>query len=132
MVRHRPPRKSCDGRAARRLLLPHRSGDRHRPRPPRKPGHRGQGRLISVQTPATGGSLTDDNLAAYADAEDYDVLENDDGVAFYTALAEETGGPVLEIACGTGRVPIPIALHGLDVTGLDVVPQMLDQARRKS
>jgi SAM-dependent methyltransferase len=76
--------------------------------------------------------LTDDNLAAYADAEDYDVLENDDGVAFYTALAQETGGPVLEIACGTGRVTIPIARHGLDVTGLDVVPQMLDQARRKS
>src|SRR5687768_7797900 len=89
---------------------------------------------MSVQTPATGGSLSDDNLAAtvYAAAEDYDVRENDDGVAFYTALAQETGGPVLEIACGTGRVTIPIARLGLDVTGLDVVPQMLDQARRKS
>ncbi len=76
--------------------------------------------------------MTDDNLAAYAAAEDYDVLENDDGIAFYTDLAQETGGPVLEIACGTGRVTIPIARLGLDVTGLDVVPQMLDQARRKS
>jgi SAM-dependent methyltransferase len=76
--------------------------------------------------------LTDDNLAAYAEAENYDVAENDDGVAFYTALAQETGGPVLEIACGTGRVTIPIAQLGLDVTGLDVVPQMLDHARRKS
>jgi SAM-dependent methyltransferase len=76
--------------------------------------------------------LTDDNLAAYAAAENYDDLENDDGIAFYTDLAQETGGPVLEIACGTGRVTIPIARLGLDVTGLDVVPQMLDQARRKS
>jgi SAM-dependent methyltransferase len=76
--------------------------------------------------------VTDDNLAAYAGAENYDALENDDGIAFYTDLARETGGPVLEIACGTGRVTIPIARLGLDVTGLDVVPQMLDQARRKS
>ncbi len=78
--------------------------------------------------------MTDDNLAAYADAdaENYDALENDDGIAFYTDLAQETGGPVLEIACGTGRVTIPIARLGLDVTGLDVVPQMLDRACRKS
>jgi SAM-dependent methyltransferase len=76
--------------------------------------------------------VTDDNTAAYADAENYDVLENDDGIAFYTALAQETGGPVLEIACGTGRVTIPIARLGLAVTGLDVVPEMLDQARPKS
>jgi len=76
--------------------------------------------------------VTDDNLAAYANAGDYDDRENDDGIAFYTALARETGGPVLEIACGTGRVTIPIARLGLDVTGLDPVPRMLDQARCKS
>jgi SAM-dependent methyltransferase len=82
--------------------------------------------------------VTDDNLAAtatataYADVETYDATENDDGIAFYTDLAQETGGPVLDIACGTGRVTIPIAHLGLTVTGLDVVPQMLDQARRKA
>ncbi|MPZ50392.1 MAG: methyltransferase domain-containing protein [Dehalococcoidia bacterium] len=57
---------------------------------------------------------------------------NETGVAFYTALAEETGGPVLEIACGTGRVSIPIARLGLTVTGLDIAPEMLELARRKS
>jgi len=76
--------------------------------------------------------LTDDNLAAYVEVENYEPTENDDGIAFYTDLAQETGGPVLEIACGTGRLTIPIAQLGLDVTGLDLVPQMLDRARRKS
>ena len=26
------------------------------------------------------------------------------GVAFYEGLARQTGGPVLEVACGTGRI----------------------------
>ena len=56
--------------------------------------------------------LDHDNLEAFADAETYDIHENDAGVAFYTALAQETGGPVLELACGTGRVCIPIARLG--------------------
>jgi SAM-dependent methyltransferase len=71
-------------------------------------------------------------MGAYADPQNHDVLENDTGVAFYTALAQETGGPVLELACGTGRVSIPIARLGFPVTGVDLVPGMLDQARRKS
>jgi SAM-dependent methyltransferase len=73
------------------------------------------------------------NLEEFADAENYDIEESGEtGVAFYRALAQETGGPVLEIACGTGRVAIPIAGLGLAVTGLDIVPGMLAQARRKS
>jgi SAM-dependent methyltransferase len=76
--------------------------------------------------------LTDHPPTAYDDPQNYDVLENDAGVAFYTALAQETGGPVLEVACGTGRVTIPIARLGLSVTGLDIVPGMLAQARRRS
>jgi SAM-dependent methyltransferase len=79
-----------------------------------------------------GGCLADNKLEAYADAQEYDRLENDAGVAFYTALAQETGGSVLEIACGTGRVSIPIARLGFAVTGLDLAPGMLEEARRKS
>src|SRR5260370_19232519 len=37
-----------------------------------------------------------------------------------------------ELACGTGRVCIPIARLGFAVTGLDIVPGMLDRARSKS
>ena len=73
------------------------------------------------------------NLEEFADLHTYDIEDsNDTGVAFYSALARETGGPVLEIACGTGRVGIPIARLGLHVTGLDIVPGMLELARRKS
>lgn len=81
-----------------------------------------------------GDSLIDhSNLEEYSDAADYDLKDtNGVGVAFYSALAEETGGPVLEIACGTGRVAIPVARKGFAVTGLDIVPGMLEQARRKS
>ena len=74
-----------------------------------------------------------DNLEEFADPQTYDLEDNDDtGIAFYTALAQETGGPVLELACGTGRVSIPIARRGFAVTGLDIVPGMLERARRKS
>jgi SAM-dependent methyltransferase len=76
--------------------------------------------------------LDHDNLEAFSDPENYDVHENDSGIAFYTALAQETGGPVLELACGTGRVSIPTARLGYAVTGLDIVPGMVEQARRKS
>jgi SAM-dependent methyltransferase len=74
-----------------------------------------------------------DNLEEFADPDTYDLEDDSDtGVAFYTALARETGGPVLELACGTGRVAIPIARLGVAVTGLDLVPGMLERARRKA
>ncbi len=74
-----------------------------------------------------------DNLEEFADAVAYDREDSSDtGVAFYAALARETDGPVLEIACGTGRVAIPIARQGYAVTGLDIVPGMLELARSKS
>ncbi|HET9222557.1 MAG TPA: class I SAM-dependent methyltransferase [Roseiflexaceae bacterium] len=77
--------------------------------------------------------LGHNNLEDFADARNYDIEQRTNkGIAFYSALAQETGGPVLEVACGTGRVSIPIARLGLDVTGLDIVPGMLEQARAKS
>jgi cyclopropane fatty-acyl-phospholipid synthase-like methyltransferase len=39
---------------------------------------------------------------------------------------------VLEIACGTGLVTIPIASQGLDVTGVDLARPMLEHARKKA
>ncbi len=73
------------------------------------------------------------NLEEFADPHNYDIEDpSDTGIAFYSALAQETGGPVLEIACGTGRVSIPIARLGFAVTGVDIVPGMLALARSKS
>lgn len=74
-----------------------------------------------------------DNLEEFADPHNYDIEDNSDtGIAFYAGLALETGGPVLEIACGTGRVSIPIAQLGFALTGLDIVTGMLALAHNKS
>ena len=53
-------------------------------------------------------------------------------VAFYERLAREAGGPVLELACGTGRIALPLAERGLDITGVDASDGMLAIAERKS
>lgn len=47
-------------------------------------------------------------------------------VPFYVELAKESGGPVLELGCGTGRVTLPIAESGTEVVGLDLSPDMLN------
>ena len=49
---------------------------------------------------------------------------------FYTALAQRIGGPVLEIACGTGRVLLPIAQQGIEIHGVDNSPAMLNVVRK--
>jgi SAM-dependent methyltransferase len=39
---------------------------------------------------------------------------------------------VLEIACGTGRITIPLANNGYEVTGFDISPELLEVARCKA
>lgn len=56
-------------------------------------------------------------------------LESD--LHFYMEEAQRSGSPVLELGCGTGRVSIPIAESGIDITGLDLSTEMLDIARQK-
>jgi SAM-dependent methyltransferase len=76
----------------------------------------------------------DPNLVEYLHPDLYD-LENPDFEPeghFYLSLAQETGGPVLELGCGTGRYTIPLAQAGLAMTGLDAVPAMLERARQKA
>jgi SAM-dependent methyltransferase len=45
---------------------------------------------------------------------------------FYLDLAEKTGGPILEVACGTGRVLLPIARKGIEIHGVDNSRPMLN------
>lgn len=49
----------------------------------------------------------------------------------YQAIAREASGPILELACGTGRLSFPMAEAGATVVGIDLAPAMLRQARRK-
>jgi len=51
---------------------------------------------------------------------------------FYVEEARCSHGPVLELACGTGRLTIPIAKSGVEITGLDLSPSMLAHARKKA
>ncbi len=56
-------------------------------------------------------------------------------IEFYRALAAEAraqGMPVLEVACGTGRVALHLAQEGTRVVGFDLSAPMLAQARAKS
>jgi SAM-dependent methyltransferase len=57
-----------------------------------------------------------DSVLPYRDRPDVD---------FFTSLAREAGGPVLEIGCGTGRVLIPCARSGAEIVGLDLSEGML-------
>jgi SAM-dependent methyltransferase len=50
-------------------------------------------------------------------------------VGFYVDQALASGGPVVELAVGTGRIAIPIAEAGVDVIGVDSSPEMLAVAR---
>src|SRR5205085_5233826 len=53
-------------------------------------------------------------------------------VAFYLALAQQGGGRVLELSCGTRRIAFVLAERGFDVTGVDISEGMLTVARRKA
>jgi SAM-dependent methyltransferase len=70
----------------------------------------------------------------FDDGELYDVLCQglDYGIDFYVGLAREAKGPVLDVACGTGRVLLPMLQAGVDADGLDLFQPMLDTARRKA
>jgi len=52
-------------------------------------------------------------------------------LGFYLALARETGGPVLELGAGTGRVAWPLAVDGHEVVALELSPAMLRAAEAK-
>jgi SAM-dependent methyltransferase len=46
-------------------------------------------------------------------------------------LALRCGSPILELGCGTGRLLVPLAAAGYEVTGVDVSEAMLEIARQK-
>jgi SAM-dependent methyltransferase len=52
-------------------------------------------------------------------------------IGFFVGAAKEAGGPVLEIGCGTGRILIPTARAGIEITGLDLSPRMLAVCRER-
>lgn len=73
--------------------------------------------------------------AFYALTYDLSVCDWPGELDFYQRLAQpvmERGGQVLELACGTGRVALRLAQHGVKVTGLEISARMLAAAREKA
>jgi SAM-dependent methyltransferase len=64
--------------------------------------------------------------AAYAKLAEKNLLLD---VPFYVDLAKASGGPVLEIGCGTGRVLLSIAREGIEIEGVDNSGPMLGVLR---
>jgi SAM-dependent methyltransferase len=64
-------------------------------------------------------------------SEFYDYHAKRGDIQFFVDYALESGGPVLELGCGTGRVLIPTAKAGVEITGLDLSVAMLDICRAK-
>ena len=67
---------------------------------------------------------------AFSERYDLWAAEMTADIPFYVDLAREADGPIVELAVGTGRVAIPVALAtGRRVIGVDASPGMLRQAR---
>ena len=54
------------------------------------------------------------------------------GEDFIRRLAIPSGSRVLDVACGTGNLAIPLARSGCIVTGVDIAPNLLEQARQRA
>ena len=70
----------------------------------------------------------------YENPDLYDILlrASQNQLNFYMTLAERANGSVLELACGTGQILVPIAAKLTPVVGLDNSPQMLEAAHRRA
>jgi len=74
------------------------------------------------------------NPSPYDAPDLYDLLFDslDFDVPYWIEAARAAGGPVLEIACGTGRLLLAIRKAGLAADGLDSNPAMIDRLRDRA
>jgi SAM-dependent methyltransferase len=72
-------------------------------------------------------------MPGYVDYSEYYDLDHDItlDLDFYRAYARISGSPILELACGTGRVALPLAEAGFEIHGMDISENMLEVCRRK-
>jgi SAM-dependent methyltransferase len=70
-----------------------------------------------------------DEIARVYDPWSASVVED---VPFYVDEAVRSGGPVLELGVGTGRIAVPIAAAGVEVVGVDLSAGMLEVARERA
>jgi SAM-dependent methyltransferase len=72
--------------------------------------------------------------STFDDGDVYDLMAHDCtyGRDFYVDLARQARGPVLDVACGTGRILLPCLRAGVDIEGLDLFEAMLRTLRAKA
>jgi len=87
-----------------------------------------------MNTPTTEQSAPATDATPFDDGALYDIFfeKFDLGLDFYLELARAAAGPVLDVACGTGRILLPCLKAGVDVEGLDLFPGMLARLRQKA
>lgn len=51
---------------------------------------------------------------------------------FFQKAIARFGQPVLDVACGAGRLLVPLLQSGVDIDGIDLSPDMLEQTRRRA
>lgn len=76
------------------------------------------------------------SMDLYDDAFLYDLAHGrfatGDVLQFFKEVSAEYGNPVLELACGSGNILIPLAENGVDIYGLDISDKMLSACRKKA
>jgi SAM-dependent methyltransferase len=87
-----------------------------------------------AHSPIVSGKPAERLPSIFDDGDVYDLVGKDIpyGLDFYVALARAANGPVLDIACGTGRILLPCLQAGVDVEGLDLFEPMLGTLRAKA
>lgn len=80
--------------------------------------------MIDPPDPAT--------AAAFARLYDLDLQDDPGDLDLYLALADRAEGRILELAAGSGRLAVPLAAAGYQVTAVDVDPAMLARARQRA
>lgn len=88
---------------------------------------------IAEELVRQGLAVPDTFYGAMSELYDTTINETDD-IPFYLALAQQhcgTGGRILDIGCGTGRILLQLMRNGYETDGLDISAQMLSMTKAK-
>jgi SAM-dependent methyltransferase len=75
-----------------------------------------------------------DTYTEFRDPQTYDLICDafSDDFALLDQWTNKLGNPLLDLACGTGRMALRLAAQGYEVTGVDLIPEMISWARKKA
>ena len=78
--------------------------------------------------------IFENNFEKYKSPEKYDEMYGNyqDDLLYILEYVSETEKPIIELACGTGRLAIPMAKRGLNMVGIDLHDGMLSRAKQKA